>query len=340
MKSILGHYESEFVAGNDVAERDAEQLFDALIGEADASSIVGLLTAWNEKGWSEDELYYFARIMRSRMKLIASQHDRTVDIVGTGGSRAKTFNVSTAAAFVIAGAGVAVAKHGNRAATSQSGSADVLGALGVNVSLDRDRSEWLLNELGICFMFAPLYHSLSLVLAAARHEIKSPTIFNNLGPLVNPASAPFSLIGVWRRDLVEKTANVLNRLGTTASWVVHAERGLDEVDLADKTTVSRVAASGVESFDISYKDFGILPAGDDVPSGCSAIDSANLIRDILADRRRGEAAEQLVLINAAAALHVAGAAPDLGSAYELAEMSIRDGSAREKLSRLAKASNK
>src|SRR5688572_14970950 len=177
---ILLHYIDEFRSGFDLDPAEAETLFDAIMSSPDVDGIADLLRAWNEKGVVEEELFQFASIMRRRMKRIHSGRAPLVDIVGTGGSAVKSFNVSTAAAFVIAGAGVAVAKHGNRAATSKCGSADVLAALGIDVDVEPHVSERQLNEHGLCFMFAPRFHSLSPTLAAARRSIGAPTIFNNL----------------------------------------------------------------------------------------------------------------------------------------------------------------
>ena len=211
--SVLHHYVEEFRSGRNLATDDAETFFDCLIAETDESLIAKLLTGWDAKGTTEDELFTLASIMRLRMKRIESRNQPLVDIVGTGGSRAKTFNVSTAAAFVVAGAGVSVAKHGNRAATSSSGSADVLDLLGVNMDVSPETAERCIDKHGICFMFAPRFHSLSPTLAKVRREFGRPTIFNNLGPLCNPAGASHQLIGVWEKGLLEKTAKVLQRLG-------------------------------------------------------------------------------------------------------------------------------
>ncbi|MEJ7624932.1 MAG: anthranilate phosphoribosyltransferase [Pyrinomonadaceae bacterium] len=335
--SLLEHYTNEFQNGSDLAVGDAADLFNALITEADADSIVKTLQAWNKKGWSEDELFAFADIMRRRMIPVKTRHGNVIDIVGTGGSAVKTFNVSTAAAFVIAGAGVAVAKHGNRAASSRSGSADVLEAMDIDIDIIPEQAEQILNEVGICFLYARRYHSLSPTLAAARSMVGAPTIFNNLGPLVNPASVPFSVIGVWRADLVATTARALGRLGTRCSWIVHAKRGLDEVDLAGPTLAARIVGDDVDFLDIDPEEFGLDIARDELPSGCSPAESADIVIGVLENRLHGTAAEQIVLANAATALHVAGAAPDLVSACELAEESLRSGSAAGKLHGLVEA---
>ncbi len=333
--SLLGHYIEEFMIGRDVAVADIEPLFDALIGSKDKMLLAEILAAWNDKGVVEDELFEFASLMRSRMKRIESGLGPVIDIVGTGGSRAKSFNVSTAAAFVIAGAGVTVAKHGNRAATSNSGSSDALSVLGIDVDIDPKIAERHLNDHGICFMFAPRFHSLSPTLAAVRRSIGRPTIFNNLGPLCNPASAPHHMIGVWDEKLVEKTANVLLRLGAKRSWVVNGENGLDEIALKGRTKVAEIDNGSVSRFEISASDFGIATDGDDLPSNCSSESSAAIIRSLLANEKKDRDAEKLVLINAAAAIYVAGKALDLPEAYNIAKESVRSGAALAKLNLLA-----
>jgi anthranilate phosphoribosyltransferase len=338
--TILQHYTNEFRCGRDILPSDSQALFEALISDQDESLLADLLNAWNTKGATEDELFELATIMRARMKRINSKHSKIVDIVGTGGSDAKTFNVSTAAAFVIAGAGVAIAKHGNRAATSNSGSADVLSLLGVNIDIDSHASERCLNEIGLCFMFAPRFHSLSPALANARRSINRPTVFNNLGPLCNPASTPHQVIGVWKRDLVRITANVLARLGTEKSWIVHSHIGLDEIGLTGKTYVAEINGVDVKQFEIDASSFGVTRTDGMLPLRCSAKESSKLIRQILSNKLSGSDPEKLVNINAAAAIFVTGNAADLTTAYSIAENSIRSGAANEKLTALAAETNK
>ena len=334
---ILDHYLEEFQLGTDIIADEAETLFDALISSGNQSLIGEVLSAWNEKAISEDELFAFASLMRGRMKRINSRYDTFVDTVGTGGSVSKTFNVSTAAAFVIAGSGLPVAKHGNRAATSSSGSADVLSELGIDVDVDPLIAEQQLNEHGLCFMFAPRFHSLSPTLAGARRSLGRPTIFNNLSPLCNPASVPHHVIGVWDKHLLESTANVLLRLGAKRSWVVYGENGLDEISLKGTTLVAEVRGGKVNVFEITAADFDVFTLGNDLPSKCSSDESAKMIGAVLDNKVEDRDAERLVLINAAAAIHIAGNAGSLPEAYEIAKDSIRSGSALNKLNRLRQA---
>lgn len=340
MSDILRDYLNEFRSNREVIESDTSAFFDALVAASDEILLAELLTAWEDKGVTEDELFNLASLMRSRMKRISHGYADVVDIVGTGGSRVKTFNVSTAAAFVVAGADVPVAKHGNRAATSTSGSADVLDLLGVRLDITPEIAQRCLEELGISFMFAPLYHQLSPTLAKVRRELGRPTVFNNLGPLCNPAGAGHQLIGVWAEPLVEKTANVLRRLGTTRSWVVHAKTGLDEIARRGETIVGDVTVDAVKITSVSVADFGSFNAHGVVPETRNAEQSAKLIRRILENKQRGSNSERLVTINAAAAIFISGNAESLPEAFALARQSIASGSALAKLTSLAEATNK
>src|SRR5712691_3675821 len=228
----------------------ANFLYALLDGETTDAQIGAALVALAVKGETVEELAGMATAMRSRAVHIRCRHERFIDTAGTGSSLAKTFNVSTAAALVIAGAGLAVAKHGNRAATSHTGSADVLTALGVQVNAAPEVSQRCLNEIGICFMFAPLYHGATARVAGIRRELGVPTAFNLLGPLTNPAGAPNQIIGVWHQSLVEPLARTLATLGTKKSWVVHGFDGLDEITLANKTTVAEASNGSVRTFEI------------------------------------------------------------------------------------------
>ncbi len=339
MSKVLSHYLREFRAGRDLAAQDTTKFMDALIASKDVSLLAEILIAWADKNATEDEIYNLASLMRSRMRRLEHRYPSVIDIVGTGGSPMKTFNVSTAAAFVVAGAGVPVAKHGNRAATSRSGSADVLEHLGIRPDIPPDAAQTCLDELGICFMFAPQYHSLSPELAQARRKAGRPTIFNIIGPMCNPARAEHQLIGVWDASLVEKVANVLARLGAKRSWVVHSKTGLDEIARKGETYIADVTNDGVDLGQISAADFGTFNGHGTVPDRLDAVESAALIRKILANKRRGSNSEKLVLMNAAAAIFIAGKAPSLPHAFAQATASVATGAALAKLTRLAKATN-
>ena len=325
--------------GEDLSRAEAAGLLDALLdAEATDAQIGAALVALAVKGETVEELAGLASAMRARAVRIRCGHRHFIDTAGTGSSRAKTFHVSTAAAFVIAGAGLPVAKHGSRAATSRSGSADVLGALGVNVANAPGASESCLNDLGICFMFAPLYHGATARVAGVRRELGVHTTFNLLGPLTNPAGAPRQVIGVWHEALVEPVARALDALGTERAWVVHGQDGLDEITLDGATKVAEAGGGSVRLFAVRPEDFGLRPSPLDALRGGDAEANARIIREVLSGGRR-DAARDLVVVNAAAALHVGGLAEDLKGAARLAEQSIDAGAALAKLEDLAGASN-
>jgi anthranilate phosphoribosyltransferase len=339
VNSVLRHQLGRLINRESLTRREAGELLEAMLAEdASDSQIAATFAALSAKGETVEELAGMAQVLRERAVRVNSNHTVFLDTAGTGSSRAKTFNVSTAAAFVIAGAGLPVAKHGNRAASSKSGSADVLTALGVNVSPLTKVTEDCLNDIGICFMFAPLYHGATARVADIRRELGIQTTFNLLGPLSNPAGAPMQIIGVWRKDLVEFFAKVLAALGTDRAWVVHGEDGLDEITLAGKTFVAEAHNGEVKMFDIGPEDFGLWHATLDHLRGGNPEANARIIRGILSGERRDEA-RALVIANAAAALYVGGKAQALKEAAALAEQSINSGAALRKLEELVRATN-
>jgi anthranilate phosphoribosyltransferase len=341
MTSLLNKYTETFRSGRDFPIDDAEPLLDSMITSCDEPMLARLFEAWNEKGIAEHEIFGIARVMRDRCTKISTRHKNFVDVVGTGGSRVKTFNVSTAAAFVVAGSGVPVAKHGNRAATSSTGSADVLSALGVEPAVDAATASRCLDEIGICFMFAPNYHRLSPTLAKVRCGLGFPTIFNCVGPLCNPAAAPHQLIGVWNRELVPKMANALSRLGTKKSWIVHGSDGLDEITIGAPTFVAEVKNGKVDEFELTPGDFFMPP--DQTPTRLhisGAAESAEVIRGVLSTDLTSQSAENLVLMNAAAAIYLGGGASSFKDGLHAAGQSIYSGKAMAILGELAEATNK
>ena len=340
MKSQLENSLEILLAGRNLSESEAIEFFEALQTEIENEDLIAdVLLALEKKGATADELFTLAQLMRSRAVKVHSKHKTFVDIVGTGGSSAKIFNVSTAAAFVIAGADVPVAKHGNRAATSNSGSADVLAKLGVNPAVEAETAEKCLSEIGICFMFAPKFHQLSPVLGKVRRKLGAPTIFNNLGPLCNPADAPHQIIGVWNPRLLEKTANVMARLGTRKSWIVHGGDGLDEITLCGKTFIAEISDGAIKTFTISPADFGLENVTALHFSKCSAAESAHLISDVLNNKSADENVRNIILVNAAAAIYIAGKTPNLRTAFETADESLKSGRALEKLRKLIEFTN-
>jgi anthranilate phosphoribosyltransferase len=335
----LTEFLARLVRRENLSREEAFELLEALLdAEATDAQISGALVALAAKGETVDELTGMAEGLRSRAVRVLCQHPCFIDTAGTGSSRAKTFNISTAAAFVIAGAGLPVAKHGNRAASSKSGSADLLTALGVNVSTIPLVSENALNEIGICFMFAPLFHGATARVAGIRRQLGIHTTFNLLGPLSNPAGAPRQIIGVWRKDLAEKLAQVLSGLGTERAWVVHGEDGLDEITLEGKTHVAEAQNGEVKTFEIGPEDFGFDVGAIEHLRGGDADANAEIVSAVLAGERRDEG-RALVIMNAAAALFLGGAAGDLREGARLAENAIDSGEARRKLELLIEATS-
>ncbi len=315
--------------------------------DATDAQIGGALVALAVKGETADELVGMAAAMRACAAKVCSRYTRFIDTAGTGSSAVKTFNVSTAAIFVIAGAGLPVAKHGARAVTSRVGSADVLEALGVNTRASLADTQRCLNDHGICFMFAPLFHGATARVAQVRRQLGVHTVFNLLGPLANPARAPFQLVGVWNRALLERVGSALAQLGLEKAWVVHGSDGLDEITLAGETSVAACSGqansrSAVETFTISPRDFGLEPRSINHLCSGGAQDNARLIRAILEgdESETVRTARDLVIINAAAALHVGGTAPDLLRATALARESIESGRAAMKLDALIRERNR
>jgi anthranilate synthase component 1 len=312
------------------------------------TQVAAALVALAAKGETADELAGMAEAMRKRATPLHSAHRRFIDTAGTGSSQAKTFNVSTAAAFVIAGAGLPVAKHGARAATSVSGSADLVEALGIRPDASLETVERCLNKHGICFMFAPLFHRAAARVAAIRRELGVPTTFNLLGPLTNPARAPVQIVGVANASLLGQVAAALALLGVENAWVVHGADGLDEITLAGETLVAACRRRAddrhtVRTFTISPRDFGLQPRSlEPLRRNAGPIENAKLVRAILAGERHGifSLARDLVIVNAAAALHIAGLAPDLRQAAALASESIDRGRAEEKLQTLVDETNR
>jgi anthranilate phosphoribosyltransferase len=320
-------------AGQDLPLEQVSQAMGWIMeGRCAEDEIARFLGALHRKGETVAEIAGAALALRQHMTPIRSNRTELVDTCGTGGDGSATFNISTAAALVAAAAGVAVAKHGNRAATSRSGSADVLAELGVNVEAGVACVEACLEELGVCFCFAPLLHPAMKHVAAVRKKLAAPTIFNILGPLVNPAAAPLQLLGVGRSGLQPVLAEALAMLGCRRGLVVHGSDGLDEVTLSGPTEVVEVSADGLRRFRWTPGDFG-LPGGDLAGLEVSGpAQSAAIIRDVLAGRPGRP--RDIVVANAAAALFLAGKHASPQPCARLAAGAIDSGAAAELLARL------
>src|SRR4051812_35148596 len=331
------------VRGENLSRTQAANFLDALLDPVVTDTqIAAALIALTTKGETVDELAGMAEAIRERAIPLHSRHERFIDTAGTGSSAAKRFNVSTAAAFVIAGAGLPVAKHGARAASSISGSADVLEALGVNTAASPDVVERCLDHHGICFIFAPLFHRATARVAQVRRDLGVHTTFNLLGPLTNPARAPFQLVGVWDCSLVERLASALALLDVKQAWVVHGADGLDEVTVADETfAASYSASSGVKTFTISPDDFGVQRRCFD-GRRAGPTENARVTLAILNGERNGDSAvaRDLVVVNAASALYLGGESNDFHTAAAMARESIDSGHAASKLDALIRETNR
>ncbi len=324
-------------AGQDLSmQQMADTMGQIMQGRCPEQHIARLLVALHEKGETVSEVAGAAAAMRQHMTPIRTDRTGLLDTCGTGGDGARTFNISTMAALITAAAGVPVAKHGNRGITSRSGSADVLAALGVNIEADVPQIEACLEELGICFCFAPLLHQAMKHVGPVRKKLGIPTIFNILGPLVNPAGAEFQLLGVGRDPLRAVLAEALAMLGTRRTLVVHGADGLDEVSLGDTTHVTEATESGLREFTWTAEDFGLPPAGRETMLIEGPEESATMIREIL-DGKVGPPRD-IVVLNAAAALWTAGRNESPKACAHLAAEAIDSGAAKDLLSRLAEQS--
>lgn len=333
-------YLVRLIRGEDLSFEEASEFFRALTdANANPAQIAGSLVALTAKGETFAELAAMARAMREQAVKIATRRDNFVDIGGTGASPAKTFNVSTAAALVAAGAGLMVAKQAGRAVSSKTGSADVLEKLGVRVSSEPQVAQTCLNGTGIGFLFAPKFHPTLQRIGEVRANLGIQTCLNILGVLANPADAPAQVVGVWHPSLVEPTAQALAVLKTHKAWVVHGEDGLDEMTLAGETTVAEVFTNKIKISKMSPEDFGLKRGAIEHLKAETPEASAKIISEVLASRRRDEA-RSLVVMNAAAALIVGGITAEPIRAARLAEQSIDSGQAQNKLERLIQTTNK
>lgn len=326
------------VEGHDLAaEEMAGAMAEIMEGEAEASLIAAFLTALRMKGESVGEIAGAAKAMREKAETLNVSADPIVDTCGTGGDGAGTFNISTAAAFVVAGAGIAVAKHGNRAVSSRSGSADVLHALGVNIEAGKSVVEKCLERVGIGFLFAPSMHRAMKHVIGVRRELGFRTIFNLLGPLTNPAGAHAQVIGVYEGRWTTALALVLKDLGSRHAFVVHGADGLDEITLTDCTQVSELVGGEVKEYSIAPERFGLRRCSPDDLKGGASRENAAIIRDLL--QGAGGPRRDIVLLNAAAGIVAADRADSLEKGLELARKSIDSGAAHQKLQDLCRVSN-
>jgi anthranilate phosphoribosyltransferase len=323
--------------GATLTREEAARGFDRMMsGEATPSQMGGLLMALRVRGETVEEITGAVTAMREKMLRVTAPPD-AIDVVGTGGDASGSYNISTCAAFIVAGAGVPVAKHGNRALSSRSGAADVLGALGVKIEIAADDVGRCISEAGIGFMFAPAHHPAMKNVGPTRVELGTRTIFNLLGPLSNPAGVKRQMVGVFSRQWVEPLAQVLKNLGSESAWVVHGSDGLDEITISGPTHVAALENGAVRMFEISPEDVGFKRAGPEAVRGGDADENAAALLAVL--KGKPGAFRDVAILNAAAGLVVAGRARDLQQGVVLATKSIDSGEAEGRLDRLIAVSN-
>lgn len=317
----------------DLSEAETIDVMNQIMtGEASPLQVAAFLTALRMKGESVGEITGAARVMREKAHRVNVGAKTVLDTCGTGGDQKGTFNISTTTAFVLAGAGVNVAKHGNRSVSSQSGSADVLGALGVKVDAPKERVEQCIAKIGIGFLFAPLLHEAMKYAVQPRRDIGIRTIFNILGPLTNPAMATHQLIGIYSGEMVGMIAQVLKNLGSARAMVVHGLEGLDEISLCGPTKVAELRDGAVKEYTVEPEQYGLQRCRLEELHGGNPEQSALIVKAIL-DGNKG-ATRDVVLLNGGAALYVSGRAATIQDGIQLAAESIDSGKARQKLAQL------
>jgi len=323
---------AKVASGASLTREEAAGAFDRMMsGEATPSQMGGLLMALRVRGETVDEITGAVTTMRAKM-LGVKAPEGAVDVVGTGGDASGSYNISTCAAFIVAGAGVPVAKHGNRALSSRSGAADVLQALGVKIDLTSDEVARCISEAGIGFMFAPAHHPAMKNVGPTRVELGTRTIFNLLGPLSNPASVKRQMIGTFSKHWIEPMAQVLKNLGSESIWVVHGSDGLDEITTSGPTSVAALENGKVRTFEIAPEDAGLKRVKADALKGGDAEHNAKALLGVLKGKQGPF--RDVATLNAAAALIVAGKAKDLKNGVQLATKSIDSGEAEGSLDRL------
>ncbi|MEN5299008.1 anthranilate phosphoribosyltransferase [Brucella sp. TWI559] len=332
----LKPYIAKAALGTPLSFEDSKAAFDIMMsGQATPSQIGGFLMALRVRGETVPEIAGAVSSMRSRMLPVSASAD-AVDIVGTGGDQSGSYNVSSCSAFVVAGAGVPVAKHGNRALSSRSGAADALAALGVNIEADANTIARSIDEAGLGFMFAPMHHSAMRHVGPSRVELGTRTIFNLLGPLSNPASVKRQLVGVFSAEWVEPLAEVLKELGSETAWVVYGD-GLDEMTTAGTTKIAALENGNIRTFEITPEEVGLRRVDMSELKGGDAEVNAKALLDVLECAKN--AYRDIVLLNSAAALVIAGKANDLMEGITLAAQSIDSGSALEVLQKVIAVSH-
>jgi anthranilate phosphoribosyltransferase len=330
---VIQHALARLLDGHDLSREEAHGVMGSIMsGEATSAQIAGFLIALRAKGETADEIAGCAEAMREHALVVRPQRDDLVDTAGTGGDGAKTINISTAAALVAAAAGAGVAKHGNRAVSSASGSADVLEALGFNLELPPERIARSIDELGFGFLFAPTHHPAMRHATPVRRELAARTVFNVLGPLTNPAGARAQVVGVYSPELVRTIADVLVRLGATRAFVVHGAGGIDELSPAGPNVVCEVVDGNVRTRNIDPLELGLEPSDPAELRGGSPQQNAAAIHAVFAGENGGR--RNAILLNAAGAIAAAGHAEDLREGLALARDAVDSGAAAAQLQQL------
>lgn len=333
MQDIL----NKLVAGNDLTKEEAMQAQELILtGQATPAQIACFLTALRMKGETLDEITGLAAVLREKANTISPKVDNYIDFVGTGGDRTNTFNISTTSAFVVAAAGLPVAKHGNRSISSRSGAGDVLEALGVNISADPQVVEKCVETVGIGFMFAPHFNPAMKYVGPVRKELGIRTVFNILGPLSNPSRAKKMMIGVYSRELTEVIAGVLMNLGVLRGFVVSGDDNMDEMTLTGETTVSEIKDGEIKTYKITPEQFGLKRCDIRELQGGDGAANAEITKNILSGKEQG-AKRDIVLLNAGAALYVGGLADSMEAGMKLAADTIDSGKAIETLNAMVEA---
>lgn len=329
---------SKLVDGQDLTRAEMIAVMDEIMGgEADSIQTAGLLTALQIKGPTIEEITASAISMRNHADVMDTNVDIT-EIVGTGGDKSNSFNISTTSAFVAAAAGVKVAKHGNRAASSKSGAADVLEKLGLNLMLEKEKSLEMLEKLNFCFLFAVKYHAAMKYVAPVRKTLGIRTIFNILGPLTNPAKANMQVLGVYSKELVNPMSRVLSNIGVKRGMTVFGMDGLDEISASDKTYVCEFRDGWFKEYEIEPEDFGYKKCDKSELEGGTPEENAEITRNILNGTLR-DGKRNAVCLNAGAAIYVAGKADSLAEGIKIAEETIDSGKAIERMNEIVAFSN-
>jgi len=336
---MLKRFITKVVEGKDLTEKEAYKVMGTIMeGKVSPVQIASFLTGLRIKGETVKEITGFARSMRDKaIRIQAKNGECIVDTCGTGGDGSRTFNISTAVAFVAAGGGLSVAKHGNRSISSHCGSADVLEALGVNINLSPRRVQDCLQEVGLAFLFAPLFHPAMKHALGPRKEIGIRTVFNLLGPLTNPAGANAQVVGLYRGDLTHQIAEVLRGLGSRSAFVVHGEDGSDEISITGRTIVSELKKGSIEDYSLSPEEVGLKRASLKAIRGGAPDTNANILLRVF--RRESGPHRDAVLLNASAVFVAAGKVSSLRDGIEMAKEPIDSGQAMRKLKELVKFTN-